>query len=89
MQVKRAGDNMSFLQNKSHTIVNDNKDGTGTVKRNIYAAADRIWLDEEFSCNYGMAYKYKLKFANQLCQEKESIIERIFNPHNLTRQMFP
>jgi len=69
MQVKRAGDNMSFLQNKSHTIVNDNKDGTGTVKRNIYAAADRIWLDEEFSCNYGMAYKYKLKFANQLCQE--------------------
>lgn len=69
MQVIRTEDNLSFIQNKSHTIVTDNKDGTGTVRRNIHAAADRIWLDEEFSGNYGMAYKYKLNFANQLGQE--------------------
>lgn len=69
MQVIRAEDNKSFIQKKSHTIVTDNKDGTGTVRRNIDAVSDRIWLDEEFSGNYGMAYKYKLKFANQLCQE--------------------
>ncbi|EHQ89172.1 hypothetical protein [Desulfosporosinus youngiae] len=69
MQVTRAEDNLTFIQNKSHTIVTDNKDGTGTVRRNIHAAADRVWLDEEFSGNYGMAYKYKLNFANQPGQE--------------------
>ena len=69
MQVIRAEDNLAFIQNKSHAIVTDNKDGTGTVRRNIHAAADRIWLDEEFSDNYGMAYRYKLNFANQPGQE--------------------
>jgi len=68
MQVIRAED-ISFIQNKNHTIVTDNKDGTGTVQRNIDTVSDRIWLDKEFSGNYGMAYKYKLKFVDQLCQE--------------------
>ncbi|MDQ7092911.1 hypothetical protein REC12_04855 [Desulfosporosinus sp. PR] len=69
MQVIRAEDNLAFIQNKSHTIVTANKDGTGTVRRNMEAVSDRIWLEKEFSGNYGMAYKYKLKLANQLCQE--------------------